>query len=149
MVHFQSNRRLSTILREEIEAKIWFTFFKRQFSQTKNRTIRFIFDKFFLVCCLFVENGSFRYIFGSILVRWIELSSSIEPSNLIELPGSTELELELVRFGRSLTKLHKITTQWLFFLNRKNVFDTSVTNYAYGVKSILQLILENSTHPNR
>ena len=105
MVDFQSNRRLSTIPREEIEAKIWVTFLKRQFSQTKNRTIWFIFRQIFLVCCLLVENGLFRYGFGSILVRWIELSSSIEPSNLIELPGSIELELEPVRFGRSLINI--------------------------------------------
>ena len=45
------------------------TFLKRQFSQTKNRTIWFIFRQIFLVCCLLVENGLFRYGFGSILVR--------------------------------------------------------------------------------
>ena len=60
---------------------------------------------FLLVCCILVENGSFRYGFGSILVRSIELRGSTEPSNHIELPGSIELELEPVRFGRSLVML--------------------------------------------
>ena len=52
--------------------------------------------------CKLVENGSFRYEFGLILVRWIELSSSIEPSNLIEFPALIELKLVQVRFIRSL-----------------------------------------------
>ena len=51
---------------------------------------------------ILVENGSSRYGSGSILVRWIELSNSIEPSNFIEPSSSIELELVRVRFVRSL-----------------------------------------------
>ena len=87
-------------------------FWKSNFSnKNQNQEVQFFFKFYFhfLFSYLKAENVSFGYKFGSILVRWIEPYSSIEPSNLTELPGSTELEL--VRFDRSLvykgTKVHK------------------------------------------
>ena len=60
------------------------------------------FGQFFLLLCICEQNDLFMKGFGSILVRSIELRGSIEPSNLIELSSSTELELELERFDLSL-----------------------------------------------
>ena len=47
MVHFRSDRRLSTISREEIEAKIWVIFLKRQFLKQKTEQFGSFFDNFF------------------------------------------------------------------------------------------------------
>ena len=90
---------------KKLKPKYKMPFWKSNFpNKNQNQEVQFFFKFYFhfLFSCLKAENVSFGYKFGSILVRWIEPYSSIEPSNLTELPGSTELELELVRFDRSL-----------------------------------------------
>ena len=58
------------------------TFWKSNFpNKNQNQEVQ-VFYKFyfhFLFSCLKAENVSFGYKFGSILVRWIEPYSSIEP----------------------------------------------------------------------